>query len=72
MDGYIETMLYREALEAELSLDFDITHEESHSNYGLQAVDFFTWSVYRAKSKGDMRCLEVFEDLVENKEEWYC
>lgn len=71
-DGYIETMLFKKAIAEGVSMNSVIRHEESHMSYGLQAVDFFAWSIYRAKNNQDRRFIKIFDHLVENKEEWYC
>lgn len=71
-DGYIETKARGDAFEKKIEVCLEMKHDESQVNYGLQAVDFFSWSIYRKVTKKDLRFFEIFEDLVQIKEEWYC
>jgi hypothetical protein len=71
--GYIETKARGDAFEKGIDVtSIEIKHGESDIEYGLQAVDFFSWSIYRKISYKDLRFLELFKDLVRIKEEWYC
>lgn len=71
-DGYIETKARGSALEKGISIKLTIDHAESQTNYGLQAVDFLSWSIYRKIENNDSRFFKIFEDLIKIKEEWYC
>lgn len=71
-NGYIETKARSDAFEKEIRIDLQIEHGESCINYGLQAVDFFSWSIYRKAAKKDFSFFRIYDDLVQIKEEWYC
>lgn len=71
-DGYIETRIREEAFNKGIKVDFQIEHGESHVISGLQAVDFFSWAVYRKIAYNDTRFFTIFKDKVKIKEEWYC
>ena len=71
-DGYIETKTLGDAFDKGIDVKLEIVHGESQIIYGLQAVDFFSWSVYRKSEKGDPSFFNLFEDIVNIKEEWYC
>lgn len=71
-DGYIETKARGDAFENKIDINLEIKHDESQVNYGLQAVDFFSWSIYRKIENNDLRFFKIFEDLIHLKEEWYC
>jgi hypothetical protein len=69
-DGYIETKAYDEAFEKHIAINLQIDH--AAFDYGLQAVDFFSWSVYRRINRKDKSFFRIFEELVGTKQEWYC
>lgn len=71
-DGYIETRVRGDAFEKGIDLELEIKHDDSQTNYGLQAVDFFSWSIYRTIARKDERFFKIFEDLVKIGEKWYC
>lgn len=71
--GYIETKVHGDALEQEIDIiNLEIKHGESQVEYGLQAVDFLSWSIYRKIVSKDLSFFKIFEDFVEIKQEWYC
>lgn len=41
-----------------------IDHLTSHQEYGLQAVDLFTWGVHRKYEKGDSRWYDLFSEKI--------
>lgn len=51
-------------LEAMLPLNvvYDISHESSHKNLGLQSVDIFCWGIHRFYEFGDKEWLGVYEE----------
>lgn len=53
-------------LEAMLPLNvmFDISHEQSHDNSGLQAVDIFCWGIHRLHEYDDDTWFSVYQDKV--------
>ena len=71
-DGYIETKARGDAFEKKIDINLEIKHDESQNNFGLQVVDFFSWSIYRKIKNKDIRFFRIFEDLIHLKEEWYC
>jgi len=71
-DGYIETKARSDAFERGLQINLQIKHDESCINSGLQAVDFFSWSIYRKAVNKDLRFFRIYDDLVQIREEWYC
>ncbi len=71
-DGYIETHARGKALEQKIDINLEIKHAESHLEYGLQAVDFFSWSIYRNFASKDKQFLDIFKNLVKIGQKWYC
>ena len=53
-------------LEAKLFLNVPliISHEDSKSNTGLQAVDLFCWGIYRKHEHGDFEWYRHFADKI--------
>ena len=45
-------------------IPLDITHDLSHENLGLQAVDLFSWGIFRKYEKNEVNWLEVFKEKV--------
>ncbi len=59
-----------------LSVPLDINHYTSHENKLLQAVDLFSWGIYRKYEAGDTEWYDVFREKIafeevhpENKKE---
>lgn len=48
----------------------DISHLASHENYGLQAVDLFSWGIYRKYEHKDTRWFDVFREKIAFEEEY--
>ena len=73
-DGYIETKLSEESFESRANFNLeDIKHDESRSNWGLRAADYFSWAVYRKIANNDSRFFNVFKDILDvHSNEWYC
>ncbi|WP_347275663.1 hypothetical protein [Candidatus Kuenenia sp.] len=46
------------------SLPLDIYHWTSHENMGLQAVDTFSWGIFRKYEKKDYEWFSVFKGNV--------
>jgi hypothetical protein len=57
-------------LEISLALDtnFNIEHECSHNNPGLQAVDLFCWGIYRKYEHGDATWYDLFKHRIVSEE----
>lgn len=70
--GYIETKVRGDAMEKGIDINLEIKHGESQNESGLQAVDFFSWSIYRNFAHNDSRFLDIFTELIKIKEKWYC
>lgn len=53
-------------LEAKLPLNIPlrISHEDSKTNTGLQAVDAFCWGIYRKYEHGDIEWYQHFADKI--------
>lgn len=47
-----------------LNVPMYITHEWSHENAGLQAVDLFCWGIFRKWESGDNEWYEVFQNSI--------
>lgn len=58
---YVENQL--EAL-SPLSTRLYITHEASHENPGLQAVDMFCWGIARKNDRGDDGWYRIYRDKI--------
>jgi len=71
-EGYIETEALKLAMSSRIAISFDIEQPNSHVRLGLQAVDFFSWSVNRLNINKSRRFYDVFRDLVVLKFRWYC
>ena len=46
------------------NVPLDIHHRGSHQELGLQAVDVFSWGVYRKYENADSEWLEFFKDRI--------
>lgn len=46
-------------------IPLNITHRASHEHRGLQAVDLFSWGVFRSYEKRDMEWREVFAEKIQ-------
>ncbi|OGF50987.1 MAG: hypothetical protein A2231_06425 [Candidatus Firestonebacteria bacterium RIFOXYA2_FULL_40_8] len=69
-DGYLETKIIEAICEKGVNISLQIKHDDSFVNFGLQAVDYFSWSIYRKYANKDERYFVIFEDLVDIKNEW--
>ena len=69
-DGYIQTEILKKSLENNSNIQIEIKHEESHSNLGLQLVDFFSWSINRKYVADDDRFYNIFSKNIKIKIEW--
>ncbi len=47
-----------------LSLPFEIFHNHSWENRGLQAVDLFSWGIFRKYERGDTAWYDMFKDRI--------
>jgi hypothetical protein len=60
-NNYIENQL--EAV-LPLNIPLNIYHERSHENAGLQAVDLFSWGVFRKYEKGENEWYNVYRRAI--------
>jgi len=68
---YLQTKIYGSALECDTNVSFTLRRGKSHETYGLKAVDFICWSIFRRFEYGDARFFNVFSHKVLRKREWY-
>lgn len=67
-DGYVETKLVAEADHDESLV---ISHRESHEEFGLQAVDFLSWALFRYFEHGDEQFTPAIKPSVGYVDRWY-
>jgi hypothetical protein len=48
----------------------DIKHENSQEYYGLQAVDLFSWGIFRKYEKKDAQWFDIFSRKVAFEEQY--
>jgi hypothetical protein len=53
-----------------LNIPLYITHERSHDNPGLQAVDLFCWGLYRKYERNNLEWYNVFKKAVAFEDEY--
>ena len=70
-EAYIKTEIIKMTVDDKIETKFDIQQPYSHMNLGLQAVDFFSWSIYRYFVNNDSRFYDVFSDLIVNGNKLY-
>ncbi len=68
---YLETKIFGNALEKDISVDLLIEGHDSHNCYGLTAVDYFCWSIFRKFEHGDVTFFKLFTDKLKRRREWY-
>lgn len=68
---YLETEILGLSLENEKPVTLSIEGIHSKQCYGLMAVDFFSWSVYRKFEYGDDRFYTLLANNLGRKREWY-
>ena len=68
---YLATKLLEGSIEREVEIEFDAEGLESHQSYGLMAVDFFSWALYRKFEYGDRRFASRFSGKILRRCEWY-
>ncbi len=68
---YLETKIFGTALEKGTSVNFLIEGDDSHNRYGLLAVDFFSWAIFRKFEYKDNHFFKLFESKLKRKREWY-
>lgn len=68
---YLETNIFGKALEKEINIDFHLEGLDSQDVYGLKAVDFFCWSVFRKFEYSDNRFFNIILEKLKRRREWY-
>ena len=68
---YLETRILGNALENEVDISLSITSEDSSKCYGLLAVDYFSWSIFRKFEYGDDSYFSLIQDKLKRRREWY-
>lgn len=62
-DGYIQTGAY---LTKKEYFPFEIVHGNSNVIYGISAVDFISWSIFRKYEFGDSRFFDIIKSRIDN------
>lgn len=70
-DEYVKTKIYGTALEKNVNVNFHIEAGESSSVYGLLAVDYFSWAIFRKFEYNDCRFFDLFKSRLGRRREWY-
>ena len=68
---YLQTKIYGSALELDRGVAFTLCRGKSHESYGLRAVDFICWSIFRKFEYSDTRFFNVFSQNILRRREWY-
>ena len=68
---YLQTKIYGKALEKSTDVNITFTPEQSHNSYGLLAVDFFSWAIFRKFEQGDNAFYNIFLNQLGRRREWY-
>lgn len=68
---YLETKIFGKALEKEINVEFRLEGLDSKDVYGLKAVDFFSWSVFRKFEYSDNRFFNLIFKKLKKRREWY-
>ena len=68
---YLQTKIYGSAFEFNRDVAFTLGRGKSHEVYGLRAVDFICWSIFRRFEYNDTRFFKVFAQKILRRREWY-
>jgi hypothetical protein len=68
---HLETKIFGEALERGISIDIQIEGLASDECYGLLAVDFFSWAIFRKFEHSDSTFYNLLEGKIKKRKEWY-
>lgn len=71
-EGYIGTEALKLKMGSRIAISFDIEQPDSHMSLGLQAVDFFSWSINRHITGKGSQFYDIFRDLIVIGKRWYC
>lgn len=67
-DWYVENRLIADAGHDKT---LNISHGESHTEFGLQAVDFISWALFRSIEHGDDQFIHSIAHSVDFVDNWY-
>lgn len=70
-DDYIKTMLLQTMIDKKDNISLNIDHLDSFKVFGLRAVDFFSWSIYRFVEAKDNRFIKIIESRIKEAIRWY-
>lgn len=68
---HLETSILGTALEKDIQIKFTVQGADSSSCYGLLAVDFFSWAIFRKFGHGDDRFYKLILNRMKRRREWY-
>ncbi len=68
---HLETKILGKALEREVSIEIKIDGLTSDKCYGLSAVDFFSWAIFRKFERNDDKFYNLLVGNIKRKREWY-
>lgn len=68
---HLETKIFGKALERDVSIEIQIEGLASDVCYGLSAVDFFSWAIFRKFERSDDRFYNLLVGKIKRKREWY-
>lgn len=68
---HLKTKILGMGLEKGVDIHLEIDGMQSDKCYGLMAVDFFSWAIFRKFEHGDDRFFKLFRDRLKRKREWY-
>jgi len=68
---YLETKIYGIALEKDIDVSLAIQGADSQQSYGLQAVDYCSWSIFRRFESNDDRFYNSLQSKLLRRREWY-
>lgn len=68
---YLEAKICEKSLENNVDTSISIVGSPSHEVYGLLAVDYFSWALYRKFEYGDDRFSKIFKNKLKRVRKWY-
>lgn len=68
---HLETSILGAALEKDIQVKFTVQGADSSSCYGLLAVDFFSWAIFRKFEHRDDRFYKLILNSMKRRREWY-
>jgi len=68
---YLETIIIGKALTQNTSVTISAEGLDSDQCYGLLAVDYFSWAIFRKFEKNDASFFNLFLQKLKRRKEWY-